>query len=192
MHGFDPEQSDIDILIVLSRALGDRERAALGRVLLARSNTPHPIEISAVQQALLDNWRHPCPHEFHYGEAHRHEFLQAEYVPSRGVDEDLAAHITVARARGIDLLGTFPRQRLPEVPRRDFLASLYADMLWAAKQHEDLSSYLHANACRTLAFLTEGKILSKTEGAQWCELNDVDTSDIVPVMRERLAAEVVV
>ena len=66
-----------------------------------------------------DAWQHPCLHELHYGEAHRDQFSETGYVPRAGQDEDLAAHFTVARARGVDLLGNYPIEKLPEIPRLD-------------------------------------------------------------------------
>jgi len=166
-----------------------RQRQILGEGMLSVSNKPHPFEFSIVANEDLDNWSHPCKHLFHYGEYKRKSFVAGEFKPDSLTDEDLAAHITVARARGIDLLGTFPLTKLPVVPRQDYLNAILSDIEWAQHQQEDLNQYSLANACRTMAYLDSGAILSKCEGIEWCDNNNIDISRVVENVTIRLRLE---
>lgn len=143
------------------------------------SSDPHPLEFSIVSRHALVNWQHPCPHIFHFDEGHRERFESARFLPESQADEDLAMHLVVARARGVDLTGTFPTSELPEIPRSDYLAAVLKDLEWAQDRHEDLSDYVYSNACRTMAYLKDEVILSKSEGRQWCTDRGIDASTVV-------------
>ncbi len=76
-------------------------------------------------------------------------------------------------------MGTFPVRELPEIPRYDYLAAILSDFEWARDRDEDLSDYVFSNACRTLAYLKEDVILSKSEGRQWCADRGIDATTVV-------------
>ncbi len=86
------------------------------------------------------------------------------------VDGDLAGHFTVAIRRGVALLGPPAREALAEPPWADYLDSVISDVLdpkygvWQGCAHP-ASAVL--NACRTLAAVREGLVLSKAEGGRW-------------------------
>lgn len=189
--GFDPERSDLDVLVIVD---GEPLAIALekvGREILRISGAPLPLELSILTSSSLQRWRHPCPHLFHFGEDKRERFSAGLFAPEVLHDEDLTMHLVVAKERGIDLLGSFPVSGLPDVPRADFLAAILSDFEWAEKQSVDLSDYMFSNACRTMAFLREGLVLSKSEGQQWCEDNAIEISSILPVVMEGLRQELV-
>ncbi len=185
--GFDPARSDLDLLAVVDQRLAGGQRRRLAAGLLAVSGDPHPVEVSVVTLADLQRWRHPCPFEFHYSEAHRARFAQADEPPSVGLDEDLAAHVSVAKARGVALLGRLGVVALPTVPRCDYLGAIRSDFAWA--EREGLRAYASANACRTLAYLRSGQILSKTEGLVWCARHDIDASEALALALRELVGE---
>ena len=187
--GFDVERSDLDVLTIIDDQLTPQQCEAIGKGLLMVSNAPHPIEISVVAQQDLDDWSHPCKHQLHYGEDLRYQFTRNCFMPEMEEDEDLAMHVTLARARGIDLLGGYPVERLPLVPRQDYLSAIVRDFHWAAKQDEDLGQYALANACRTLAYLRSDSLLSKSEGLEWCQANAIDTSNIVEDVTAQVRSE---
>ena len=184
--GFEPGRSDLDVLVVVDDSPDEQQLAELGQGILTISLDPHPIELSVVSRRALASWQHPCRHLFHFGEDLRARFESGRFLPESPTDEDLAMHLVVARARGVDLTGDFPPDQLPEVPRSDYLAAVLSDFEWARDQPEDLADYLFSNACRTLAYLQEGVILSKSEGRQWCEKRGIDASTLVEVATEQL------
>lgn len=187
--GFDDERSDLDVLAIIDGPLTPMQRETLGKTMATISNDPYPLEISIVEEQDLDKWVYPCKHQFHYGEDLREQFAEGRYEPETATDEDLAAHFTMARARGVDLLGTYPLERLPVVPRGDYLRALLSDAEWAHSQREKLGDYAFANACRTIAYLDSGELLSKSEGIEWCRKNKIDLSSVVDNARKKLRLE---
>ncbi|NKB31471.1 MAG: DUF4111 domain-containing protein [Pseudomonadales bacterium] len=187
--GFEVERSDLDVLAIIDSELTHMQHQTVGEGMLWISNEPHPLEFSIIVKEDLDNWSHPCKHVFHYGEDKREAFSVGRFKPDVLADEDLAGHITMARARGIDLLGNYPPERLPFIPREDYLSAILSDIQWAQNQQEDLDYYSVANACRTMAYLDSGAILSKSEGIEWCRDNNIDTSKIVEEVTTKLRLE---
>jgi predicted nucleotidyltransferase len=169
MGCFNPDHSDLDLLVLARRPLSlDSRRAAAG-VLLRRSNAPRPIEISCLNAEDVRPWRHPAPFDFHFSEDWR-ERLETDPAPAGGeprVDPDLAAHLTVARARGLALLGPPPSLAFPAVPPEDYLDSIVGDFEAAHGFMAANPIYFVLNACRVLAFVEQGRVLSKDEGGEW-------------------------
>ncbi|MEZ5550961.1 MAG: DUF4111 domain-containing protein [Pseudomonadales bacterium] len=190
MAGFDPQRSDLDVLVIVSSRPLDTQYAQLGRLLPEVSGAPHPLELSLLLEDNLHPWRHPCPHLLHYGESHRQDFAQTRVTPHQDADPDLAMHLTVARHRGVDLLGSWPPSNLPEVPAADFLAAIRTDFLWAANRPDELRDYRLANACRTLAYLEQGLVLSKSEGMDWCRQRDIKPADALVSVAARLEIDI--
>jgi len=176
--GFEADRSDLDVLAIVNDDPDEEELAQVGKEVLLISGDPHPLEISIVSLHALVNWQHPCPYLFHFGEGHRKRFEAGHFLPKTQTDDDLAMHLVVARARGIDLTGTFPVIDLPEIPRSDYLAAILSDFEWAQDRDEDLSGYVFLNACRTLAYLKDDVILSKSEGRQWCADRGIDAATV--------------
>jgi predicted nucleotidyltransferase len=165
---FNPLRSDLDVLVVVDAPLQPDEKLRLVDLLLHVSMTPHQIELDVVTTDQLKNWRHPCPHEFHYGESSRERFIQD---PVRRLAElsspnaDLAAHITVTRAVGISVVGPAPPYLLPAVPLEDYRDSLLQDLEWARTADSDIYGIL--SPCRIWATLATGEVHSKVTGAEW-------------------------
>lgn len=187
--GFEIERSDLDVLAIIDGQLTPMQRETIGKAILVISNEPHPLEFSVVEKRELDNWSHPCKHQFHYGEDKRDQFSEGSFKPEGPRDEDLAMHFTSARTRGLDLLGSYPVKRLPAVPRKDYLSAILSDVEWAESKEEDLGQYVVANACRTMAYLHSGVMLSKSEGIEWCRDNAIDTSTVVKEVTTKLRFE---
>src|SRR5690606_14807874 len=68
MGGFNPNKSDIDILVVTKEPVFEKTKRRLAQLFLTRSNSPFPIEVSFMNISVLQNWQHPCPYDFHYSE----------------------------------------------------------------------------------------------------------------------------
>lgn len=188
--GFDANRSDLDVFAIVDCDPELHQLAQAGAGILQISNAPHPLEFSVISMRHLECWKHPCPHVMHFGEDMRKRYQQGQFAPQSLTDDDLTMHMVVARSRGIDLLGTFPVSKLPMVPRTDFLTAVLSDFEWAYKQQEDLGSYVLSNACRTLAFLRDGVVLSKSEGRLWCEERGIEIDNIVAEVMNELRREV--
>ena len=176
MSGFNPQRSDVDLLVATRRRMPVDTKRRAAELLLRCWNDPCPIEISFLSESQLRPWRHPTPYDFHFGD-NLLEPLQQQMADGRfawrmwndgtRVDGDLAAHITVTRSRGICLHGAPIAEVFPPVPHEDYLDSIMSDLDWARERILENPVYFVLNACRVLAYLSEGLILSKDEGGRW-------------------------
>jgi predicted nucleotidyltransferase len=174
MGCFNPNASDIDLIVVTRRRVGTRKRK-LAALALAVSLKPFPIEVTSFSGKDLKPWRYPTPFNFHFSEDWRKAYESGSAFRRMGAEgKDPAANITEARSRGFALLGAPVEIALPPVPVEDFVDSIASDVLWALRKLDrdpsrpkSMSTYLTLNACRVLSYLETGQILSKAEGGDW-------------------------
>jgi predicted nucleotidyltransferase len=174
MGCFNPSASDIDLIVVTRRRVGARKQK-LAALALAVSSKPFPIEVTSFSRKDLKPWRYPTSFDFHFSEDWRGAYESGRAFIRMGAEgEDPAANITEARSRGFALLGAPVKTALPLVPANDFVDSITSDLLWALRKLDrdratpkPMSVYLTLNACRVLAYLETGQILSKAEGGDW-------------------------
>ena len=177
MGCFNPQRSDIDLLVVTHEPTDLATKRDLIKVLLAYSLQPCPVELSFLRRSDLVPWQYPTPFDLHYGEGWRSKYTEElssgtwqAWNDVQAYDTDLAAHITVTNARGITLLGASIAETFPAVPRQDFVASILDDVESAKFGLQGIAHnavYVVLNACRTLAYLQTDAILSKAEGGVW-------------------------
>jgi len=174
MACFNPQHSDLDLLVITHTPISAAIKRQLARLHLIASNAPHPIEISYLPHSDLVPWRYPPPFDLHYSEAWRiqtEQALQDEQWPPANdrlmYDPDLAAHVTITKARGICLVGAPVAQIFPDVPKADYLASILGDIQDAFDSILDNPVYAILNACRVDTYLHAGLICSKQEGGAW-------------------------
>jgi predicted nucleotidyltransferase len=166
---FNEATSDIDILAVTARTLTRDEKLALVDVLLRDSLDPYAVEADVVSLDQLRNWHHPSPFELHYSEWRRERWAKdpAETLASFPEENaDLAAHVSVLRARGVALFGPPPEEIFPRVHEADLRDSLLRDLDWA-RETESGTLYGILSPCRIWATLATGELHSKTSGARW-------------------------
>ncbi len=174
MGCFNPASSDLDLLVVTETPLPLEAKREIIASLLNLSGRPAPIEVSFLARPHLAPWQYPTPFDLHYSEAWRAQYAQdlagegwRRWEGPTPRDPDLAAHITVLRARGVCLAGAPIAEVFPPVPREDYLASIAEDVGWGLERLAENPTYAILNMCRTLAYLREGRILSKAEGGEW-------------------------
>lgn len=71
MGCFNPERSDLDILVVTENPMALNAKRFLIEKLLALSTQPCPIEISFLCKSNLSPWQFPTPFDLHYSEMWR-------------------------------------------------------------------------------------------------------------------------
>lgn len=171
---FNPQRSDLDLLVVLNESLTvDAKRTVVG-YLLKYSRSPHALEVSYLTTGDIKPWKFPTPFDLHYGEDHREGYQMAlkdeswhSWNDERKTDPDLAAHIMVTRVRGITLVGPAAKELFPEVPEDDYRAAILADFDFARERIHDNPVYGVLNMCRVFQYLSHGGISSKDEAGQW-------------------------
>jgi predicted nucleotidyltransferase len=175
MHCFYRAKSDIDLLVVVPDSLSEAEREHAARALAGRSRD-RPIagdlELSVLTVTQAAKHEHPRPFEVHYSDYWTEQILarQVDYAVTNS-DPDLAAHLTVVRARGSAVFGPPPADVFAAVPHDDYLAAITADLHDVLSGDALLSApyYGVLNACRVLATLEAGPgtVLSKEECVGW-------------------------
>lgn len=173
--GFQPQSSDVDLLVVVARPLLRDTKLGLAQTLLERSGAPSPIELSVLARADLEPWRQPAPYQFHFSEAWRARFVADTAATDwlrwpdgvTGTDRDLALHVAMTCAHGIALVGAPPAELLPAVPRADLLNAILYDLDEAERRIVDLPVYTVLNIVRALRYVRDGALVSKDAGAVW-------------------------
>ena len=189
MGCFCPASSDIDLIGVCAGSMDGAAQARVAGALLELEGRPHSIEISILSRERITPWRYPTPYEFHFSSMHverMRAMLAAGQVQAGGEgDPDLAAHLSVCRARGRALIGPGPCELLPPVPYADYFDSIAQDFDWL-RSDEVPAVYAVLNACRILRLAREEGVCSKREGGLWAlEQPDVP---VKPLIRRALDA----
>lgn len=172
---FNPERSDIDLLVVTRQPMAPETKRLMSGLMLAQSGAPSPLEASWVLESELKRWRHPFPYDLHFSESWRSRFeanlnrLDWEMWLSREkLDRDLAAHFTILTRRGgVVLYGPPVQQVFPAVPAADYIDSLLADFEPCRDKIEENPVYSVLNMLRIYWYLKEGQISSKEEAGRW-------------------------
>ena len=172
MGCFNPEQSDIDLIIVTERPLSDAVKRAYMEMVTAYSamGPKKGIEMSVVLRAACKPFVYPTPFELHFSEGHAAWYKSDpdDYIRRmNGTDKDLAAHFTIINRRGKCLYGASIPEVFAEVPTDDYMDSIWFDVEGAAEEIATYPTYLILNLTRVLAFKEEGLVLSKKEGGEW-------------------------
>ena len=172
MGCYNPEKSDIDLVIVVNEKMtNESKRAYMDMVAELNALVPGKgIEMSVVTKDVCKPFVYPTPFELHFSEKHLKWFKDDpdDYVKKmNGDDRDLAAHFTIIGKRGECLCGAPIEEVFGEVPKADYMDSIWGDVADAKNEIEDNTMYITLNLARVLAFFEEGLILSKKEGGDW-------------------------
>ena len=172
MGCFNPEKSDIDLIIVVKDSMSDADkRAYMDMVVDLNADAPAKgIEMSIVEKDVCSPFVYPTPFELHFSVAHLNWYLtdSDNYIlKMNGADKDLAAHFTIILNRGKCLYGAPIKDVFAPVPKAYYLDSIYEDISDATEDITDDTMYLTLNLARVLAYKKEGLILSKKEGGEW-------------------------
>lgn len=118
--------SDLDVLAVSARPLGNGERERLVRGMLALSARPtdtgrgRPLELTVVHLGAIRPWRYPPQFEMQYGDWWRSEFESGNYEPwPSPINEDVTLLIHMVRLAGIPLVGPPAAEVFEPIPPQD-------------------------------------------------------------------------
>lgn len=172
MGCFNPQKSDIDLLVVVDDApCAEDKRRYMDMVVELNALAPAKgIEFSMVRRAVCSPLLYPTPFELHFSIAHLawYNASPQDYVlKMNGTDRDLAAHATVLYHRGRCLWGEEIRSVFAPVDEKAYWDSIVSDVERAEEDILDAPVYTTLNLCRVLAYKKEKLILSKREGGEW-------------------------
>ncbi len=172
MGCFNPEKSDIDLILVINGEMTDRQkRQFMDTVVELNAQAPKKgLELSVVEEDVCRHFVYPTPFELHFSPAHLkwwQEDPEGYIQRMKGTDPDLAAHFTIIREYGIVLAGAAVEELFGEVPREAYLDSIRQDVENAGEDVLDNPVYVILNLCRVAACVEENLILSKQQGGEW-------------------------
>ena len=179
MECFNPEKSDIDLIVVIENPMSDSvKKTYMDMVVQYNNSAPAKgIEMSIVRRNVCKPFVYPTPFELHFSVRHLEWYKTDpdDYIcKMKGDDTDLAAHFMIINKRGRCLYGISIKEVFAEVPSTDYMDSIWDDISEAPDQIEENTMYLVLNLARVLAYKKDGLILSKKEGGEWA-LNNLPT-----------------
>ena len=191
MGCFHPVKSDIDLLCVVNAPLTyeEKEKYILEIIRLNESAPEKGIEMSVVLDIHMKPFVHPAPYEMHFSCAHLENYkrdLKGTLSSLHGTDRDLAAHVTIINNYGKVLFGRATEDVFSVVSHKDYLDALIYDIENAKEDILENPVYTSLSLCRVLAYVKDGKILSKKDGALWA-IKNVD-KEHAPVAESALYA----
>lgn len=172
MGCFNPDKSDIDFIVIIKENISDAQKIEFMKHVI-RLNQQAPkkgLEISIVKRNYCNPFVYPTPFELHFSPMHLQWFYDnpQDYVEHmKGEDKDLAAHFTIINKYGITLYGEEIEKVFADVPRKNYIDSICADIEDAREDIIEQPIYIILNLCRILAFLNDNLYLSKEEGGMW-------------------------
>lgn len=172
MGCFNPDKSDLDLILIVKTDIPDVEKMEfMERVVEFNEKAPAKgIELSIVKKEFCKPFVYPTPYELHFSETHLNWFKTnpKDYIEKmNGTDKDLAAHFTIINRYGVVLYGEGISEIFGEVPKEDYIDSIWFDVENAREDIVENPIYIILNLCRVLAYLQEGLILSKKAGGEW-------------------------
>jgi hypothetical protein len=167
-------KADVDMLAVCRHTLPPNQRRRVAEALIGALDARGSgagIEFSLVT-AEAARAEHPMAFEVHVcgdcGSLIEMRENRFDYAQTH-TDPDLAAHVMVARSRGVVLYGSPAADVFAPVPWRHYLDALEVDLQRALARLAESPVWFVLNACRVLQIdaLREATVMSKAEGALW-------------------------
>lgn len=176
MGCFQPKKSDIDLIIVIQNDITEEQKMKFMKEIIELNKTGpgKGIELSIVKRAYCGKFLYPTPFELHFSNMHLPWFLQdpAGYIRNmKGTDKDLAAHFTIIKKYGIVVYGEQIAEVFGDVPKENYIDSIWSDVEGAQEEIFDNPVYIILNLCRVAAFLKDDLITSKKGGGEWALQN---------------------
>ena len=172
MNCFNPEKSDIDLIVVIESDISyEQKMDFMKRVVELNAQAPAKgLELSVVKRVYCNPFIYPTPFELHFSTMHLQWFRDdpVNYVEKmNGEDKDLAAHFTIIKKYGIVLYGTQIENVFGEIPKMSYVDSVWFDVEGAREDIVNEPMYMILNLCRVLALLKDDLYLSKQQGGEW-------------------------
>jgi streptomycin 3"-adenylyltransferase len=173
VHGGLKPSSDLDVLVVSTRATtpGDK-RALIGRLLgisgsHATGGPARSIELSIVAQPDVRPWRYPPNLDFQYGDWLRAEFERGELTPWPNPNPDLAIVLTAALSGAEPLFGPPAVELLDPVPHADLVRAMVDGVPDLLADLESDTRNVILTLARIWTTMATGAIRSKDAAADW-------------------------
>ena len=171
-HCFNWHKSGIDFVVVVKRPLTEEQKEAMIEMLLEEDSAAPKkgFEMSVVLLEHCQHFVYPTPYELHFSKddikAAKAD-LKAFCTKSHGEDRDLAAHFTIIKTMGIVIYGQHQDKVFSSIPKETYVDSIKFNIQQAEAAMLKRPIYVILSLCRVLAYLKEGRVLSKKDGGEW-------------------------
>lgn len=150
MGTFRAPKSDVDLLVLVEDLTADQARGLYSLFERHHSRRPYAggLEVSVIRAADARSPEHPLPSLVRFSETTTG--WQAWHDGNPPADEDLIAHLMVAKHHGRSLHGPAPGDAIGDPPWADYLTSVRGDIDWILEDENILESpyYGILNLCR--------------------------------------------
>ena len=189
--GWFPPKSDVDLLVVVERALDPvaRERLALTCVDVAAARpTLGMLELTVVRAAAAGAGHFPMPLEFRFREEDVASILAGTADCTEPAAElELAVHVRALREAGVSLAGPAVEDVFAPVPQACFLQAVEEDVSWILADEHILDTPVYGvlNLCRALWVVRrpgDRSTPGKAEAGHWAV-------EILPAHHRRLVLD---
>jgi len=180
MGCFNPESSDVDLLVICKEEISnDTKKRIVKRLLNITQGSPNQLEMSIILERYLNSFEYPTPFELHY--FHPNYLLDENYIcGGNGLkDPDLAAHLMVTYHRGIQLYGPEVKMIFQPIDKQLYIQSISYDIGDAPIKIVENPVYFTLNLCRVMYFLKDGIVSSKKEGGEWGVLHFMNDNQTI-------------
>jgi hypothetical protein len=167
LGGWLAQVSDLDILVVTDSPVIRGVLVPFGEEIsgLARSGPASGIELSVIDRDLARDPRAPWDYLLHVAVPFDPRSSTRVVFDDGAGDPDLLMHIAVTRAAGVAVRGPAAADVFGDPARHSVLGYLASELEWALGQAPE--KYAVLNACRALAYLEDGLVVSKVAGGVW-------------------------
>jgi predicted nucleotidyltransferase len=180
---FQPDGSDVDILVVVHDGIPSSSVQAMTQILSGLSVGPGTgVEVSIVEESAARRPLPPWPYRVHITTSPP-ERKTVWCEPGRG-DSDLILHYAATRQAGWAAYGPPSTDLVGEIGRRTLAAQLAAELRWAVDYSNE--SYAVLNTCRALVWAKEAMLCSKKAGGTWAVSNGVEPALVRQAVADRL------
>ena len=163
MGSFQLDSSDIDLIFVVKEHLSSEENREIVNYLNKIRLPGRSIDVSILLEAVLQNPQYPIFVELNYD--------YPDDIFANEPDNQVVAHLYEAKERGFCIWGKPVSEVFSKIPAKYYLLSIIDDLKYTRKYLLEDPVYWVLNACRTMAFIKEGTVLSKPEGGEWGTTN---------------------
>lgn len=172
MGCFNPQKSDLDLILVVYDNITDCVKIEfLNNLPVLNKEAPAKgIELSIVKREYCDPFVYPTPYELHFSPDYINWIERDinDYVNKlKGTDRDLGAHFTIINHYGKVLYGEPIAKVFGEVPKNNYIDSIWFDIENACDETLRNPMYMTLNLCRVLAYMQNDLVLSKKTGGDW-------------------------
>jgi aminoglycoside 9-adenylyltransferase len=188
--------SDVDVLVVVDRALSKRVRGRLVEDLMPVSGRigndegRRPLELTIVYRADVVPWRYPPKAQLVYGEWLREEF-ESGRVSGPGADPDLAIVLKQVRDYSIPLVGRAASMTLEPVPLVDVRRAMQDSLPCLIDGIQGDERNVLLTLARMWLTASEGEIAPKDVAAAWAVARlDDDHAPLLELAKKGYLGEV--